>query len=181
MKQWLVSIALLCAAYGVGAADEPGAAACRADAQRLCQGVEAGKGRVARCLQENEAQVSGECKAHMARAHEAMRERMAAFNEACKGDVEQHCGSVDAGKGRVAACLRKNEAALSAPCREQLAQMDAKRTHRHARMHEVAEACKEDAQQHCAQTRPGGGRLARCLKHNEAKLTAPCREALQPL
>ena len=180
MKQWLVSIALLCATSGAGAADQPGAAACRADAQRLCQGVEAGKGRVAQCLKENEAQVSGECKAHMAKAHEVMRARMEAFDEACRGDVAQHCGSVDAGKGRVAACLRKNETALSAPCRQQLAQMDAERAHRHERMREMAEACKEDAQQHCAQTRPGGGRVARCLKDNEAKLTAPCREALQP-
>jgi hypothetical protein len=180
MRQWLVAIALVCAANGAGAADEPGAAACRADAQRLCQGVEAGKGRVARCLKENEAQVSHECKAHMARTHEAMRERMAAFNEACKGDVAQHCASVDPGKGRVAACLRKHETALSEPCREQLAQMDAQHAHRHARMREVAEPCKDDAQQHCAQTRPGGGRVARCLKDNEAKLSAPCREALQP-
>ncbi|HLQ27371.1 MAG TPA: cysteine rich repeat-containing protein [Acidiferrobacterales bacterium] len=36
--------------------------ACKGDAEKLCKGVEPGGGRIARCLKENEQQVSSECK-----------------------------------------------------------------------------------------------------------------------
>ena len=36
--------------------------ACKGDAEKLCKGVEPGGGRIARCLKENQQQVSSECK-----------------------------------------------------------------------------------------------------------------------
>jgi Golgi apparatus protein 1 len=179
MRHLIVAIALAAAAGSVAADQHAGRDACRADAERLCQGVEPGKGRVAQCLKEKEAQVSSECKAHMDKMHEAMQARMQAFNEACKDDVERHCKGVEPGQGRMVGCLRKNETSLSDSCRQQLAKMDEQREHARARMHGMAEACKGDAKQHCAGVRSGGGRMARCLKDNEAKLSAPCKEALQ--
>lgn len=39
-------------------------------------------------------------------------------------------------------------------------------------------ACRDDARQHCSSARPGGGRLAACLKQHEDKLSDGCRVAL---
>jgi hypothetical protein len=37
-----------------------------------------------------------------------------------------------------------------------------------------------DVEQFCTGMRPGGGRLLKCLKQNEAKLSEGCRSAMQP-
>ena len=172
--------AALFAAGAVAAEQRPGRDVCRADVERLCKNVQPGGGRIAQCLKDNEASVSPECKEHMAKVSERMHERMQAFDQACKGDVEQYCKDVQRGHGRVVRCLRDNEAKLSGSCKEQLAQMDQQRRQMHERMHGVAEACKDDAQQYCKDVRPGGGRVARCLEDNEAKLSDACKAALKP-
>jgi hypothetical protein len=43
-------------------------AACKADVERLCAGVQRGGGRIAGCLKQNEPQVSSACKDAMAKA-----------------------------------------------------------------------------------------------------------------
>jgi hypothetical protein len=179
MKQVVIVAALLAAMGSALAEQQDAGGACRADAQRLCKGVEPGQGRLAQCMKEHEAQVSAECKAHMQKMHEAMQARMQEFNDACKADVQQHCKDVQPGEGRIVGCLRKNEGTLSAPCKEQLAKMDERREHAHERMHAAAEACKGDAKQYCADVKPGEGRVLHCLKQNEAKLSAGCKSALQ--
>jgi hypothetical protein len=189
MKHFL-TVAGLCAAGllaaglfapgAVAAEQRPGRDVCRADVERLCKNVQPGGGRIAQCLKDNEASVSPECKEHMAKVSEHMHQRMQAFDQACKGDVEQYCKQVQPGQGRMVRCLRDNEAKLSASCKEQLAQMDEQRRRMHERMHGVAEACKGDAQQYCKDVHPGGGRVTRCLKDNEAKLSEGCKAALKP-
>lgn len=41
--------------------------ACKTDAEKFCKGVAPGQGRILRCLKENEAQLSPDCKAHFKR------------------------------------------------------------------------------------------------------------------
>jgi len=54
------------------AADPPSSnsprAACKADAEKLCSGVERGHGHIAACLKQNEAQVSAACKDAIAKS-----------------------------------------------------------------------------------------------------------------
>ncbi len=185
MQSLLRNALLVCAvgllpAGAVLAADKDDRGACRADVEKLCKGVEPGEGRLAHCMKEHESEISPGCKEHMAKMHEAMQKRMQAFNEACKGDVEKYCKDVKPGEGRMAGCLRKNEASLSAGCKEQMTQMDERREHMHKRMQEVADACKSDMQQYCKDVQMGGGRMGRCLKENEAKLSEGCKTALAP-
>jgi len=56
------------------AADQPPntspRAACKADAEKLCSGVERGHGHIAACLKQNEAQVSAACKDALAKAEQ---------------------------------------------------------------------------------------------------------------
>jgi len=39
----------------------------------------------------------------------------------CQSDVEKLCAGVQPGRGRIAACLKQNQAQLSAPCQDALA------------------------------------------------------------
>ena len=39
-------------------------------------------------------------------------------------------------------------------------------------------ACKADVEKVCAGIQPGGGRIAECLKQNEAQVSAPCKDAI---
>jgi hypothetical protein len=62
-----IAAALSIGAATVQAADS-GRAACKADAAKLCAGVEKGNGRIKQCLTEHTAQLSDACKQHMAAA-----------------------------------------------------------------------------------------------------------------
>ena len=180
----LLAIALvagLLQAGGAAAEEHMGRDACRADVEKLCKGIEPGEGRLAKCMKEKEAQVSAGCKEHMAKMHEEREKKMRAFNEACKGDVEKFCKDVKPGDGRMVGCLRSNQASLSGSCKEQ---MDAMEEHRHQmgeKAHHMAEACKTDMQQYCKDVKPGEGRMARCLKENEAKLSESCKGSMHSM
>jgi len=45
------------------------AEACKGDAEKLCKGVEPGKGRILRCLKQHEGELSGACKEQMTMPH----------------------------------------------------------------------------------------------------------------
>jgi hypothetical protein len=76
MKSVLVPLAafVLSASAAAIAADAPPRGGrlpeCRADVEKLCQGVEPGRGRVASCLEQNESQVSTACKDAIAKARD---------------------------------------------------------------------------------------------------------------
>jgi Cysteine rich repeat len=92
----------------------------------------------------------------------------------CKADVAQFCPQVHPGGGRIAQCLKENEAQLSDSCKERV-KMAA------ARLKEVKEACADDVQQYCAGVKMGEGRVAHCLKQHEDKLSAECKTEIADL
>ena len=108
-----VVAALVFLQAGTAQAQELGTGACKADAEKLCQDVQPGEGRIARCLKQNEANLSPACKDAMAQAHQKMH----ALREACGADAKQYCKGAKAGHGRMLTCLKQNEAKLSEGCR----------------------------------------------------------------
>lgn len=86
---------------------------CRADADKLCQGVQPGQGRIAGCLVDKKAQLSPGCR----QAIEDGERR-----QPCFADVQRLCKDVKPGEGRIAACMTANEARLSAECKADIAQ-----------------------------------------------------------
>lgn len=92
---------------------------------------------------------------------------------ACAPDVERLCAGVQPGQGRIATCLTDKQAELSPECAQEIEQM-------RARARAFHQACKADIQKYCKGMRAGGGKLAKCLKHNQAKLTPACKEAFAP-
>jgi len=89
---------------------------CAADREKLCAGVEKGGGQILKCLKENEAQLSTQCKAH----RESMKGAMKDIHDACEADVESLCGDTKKGKGRIMKCLKKNRDQVSEACKAEL-------------------------------------------------------------
>jgi len=90
---------------------------------------------------------------------------------ACREEIRKICGAVEPGNGRIRQCIEQNRNAFSPACQQQMAE--------HAqRAQQKAEACRTDVEQYCKGIEAGGGRILRCLKENEAKLSPACREGL---
>lgn len=92
--------------------------------------------------------------------------------DACRPDVERLCAGIPQGGGRIAACLKANEAAVSPACKAELASV-----RRKAR--EVGEACADDVGSFCADVPPGKGAVLGCLAQNQASLTPQCQGVVQ--
>ena len=112
----ILALLFLSSAGPVQAQPQGGRGACKADVEKLCKDVKPGEGAIAKCLKQNEANLSPACKDAMAQAHEKMQ----ALRKACGGDAQQYCKDVKRGHGRVVRCLKDNEAKLSEGCRAAL-------------------------------------------------------------
>ena len=86
--------------------------ACKADAAKFCKDVKPGQGRIVRCMQAHENELSPACKDQIA----ADKEKAQEFRKACQPDADKFCKDVKPGHGRIIKCLKQNGAQLSAPC-----------------------------------------------------------------
>jgi len=87
---------------------------CAGDVAKFCGDVKPGEGRIAKCLKENKDQLSPECKAHVAKVKETLKE----VHKACEDDVTMFCAGVQPGEGRILKCLKEHKAELSSKCQE---------------------------------------------------------------
>ena len=106
-------IATLLLTWSVSSPAAPAQGACRDDIKTLCAGVKPGGGAIAHCLKEHEADLSKGCREQRA----LKQEQFAEIRTACKGDMEVVCKGVKPGAGRLWACLKSNQSAVSEGCR----------------------------------------------------------------
>ncbi len=92
--------------------------------------------------------------------------------DACKPDVERLCAGIPAGGGRIAACLKANQAKVSPECKAELASVSRK-------VKEVGEACADDISSYCQAVEPGKGAVLRCLADNAVTLSPRCKAVVQ--
>lgn len=78
--------------------------------------------------------------------------------KACKSDADKLCAGIQPGGGRIAECLIKNQAAVSAPCQSQLS---------------TIKQCAQEAKTICGDA--SQGTLAACLQTNRDKFSAACK------
>jgi Cysteine rich repeat len=148
---------------------------CKEDAERLCQGVEPGDGRILQCLKQHEADLSPACK----QKRDSFRERMQEIRAACEEDAGKFCAGVQPGGGRIARCLRQHEKDLSEACRNEGRKLGEERREHRALVQDVQRSCQKDAQKFCSDVKPGGGRVARCLRSHKDELSPACTEAVR--
>jgi hypothetical protein len=89
---------------------------CATDFKKFCPGMQAGGGRIYRCMMSHQAELSPACRDVMKAANEKL-ERLA---KACKADSEKYCKGIPPGDGRILSCLKGRESDLSKSCAAEL-------------------------------------------------------------
>jgi Cysteine rich repeat len=81
------------------------------------------------------------------------------------------CSNIPLGEGRIAGCLKQNEARRSPACKLHLVQVK-------EALKEAHQACEDDITMFCGGVQPGGGRIVECLKANKSHLSRKCKVKL---
>jgi hypothetical protein len=97
---------------------------CKTELATLCEGVTPGEGRVLACLYAYGDKISGQCEYALYDAAVQLERAVAALtfmaNE-CADDLDQFCGDVATGQGRLLECLDKNAEKVSQRCKNAVA------------------------------------------------------------
>ncbi len=91
-------------------------ASCANDYFRWCQATPRGQGRVLSCLSKRWNDLSSTCRDAVGR----VSERIQRFTDSCRGDADRLCQGVEPGQGRIFACLKLQERAVSSRCQAAL-------------------------------------------------------------
>ena len=99
---------------------------------------------------------------------DSVKEAIDTVMDACDDDIEEFCGGVSSGGGRMALCMLANEDRLSNECRSSL-----RRASRQLRrdVERVAEGCLNEIQTACG----SNGKVGRCLEQKKGALSATCQ------
>jgi hypothetical protein len=89
----------------------------------------------------------------------------------CAGDIAKFCKDAKPGGGAQTKCLKEHENELSPACKTFV-------TEGRKKAKEGREACKADVEKFCKDVKPGGGKIMKCLKDNESKLSSECQKTL---
>ncbi len=113
----MAAIALVVGWWGLASTVSAQQGPCADDVKKFCKDVKPGGGRIIRCLEEHQSELSDGCKKHA----ETQKAQMQSHGGPCKADVEKFCKDVKRGGGRIAKCLEGHESELSAECKAQRA------------------------------------------------------------
>lgn len=95
-----------------------GGGPCAEDIAKLCKDVGPGGGRIVKCLNQHEKELSGACVKYIAESKARLKETA----QACHDDAMNFCKDVKPGGGRILRCLQEHRNELSPECKERLAQ-----------------------------------------------------------
>lgn len=145
---------------------------CGEDIEKLCKvkGKETSE-KIPDCLRRNEAKLSEGCrKGLVPTAEQAAKApkvpKIPKSEGLCGADIDKFCG--DQGK-KIPECLKRNEAKLSAACREEMSKPFAAPS-------KPKGPCGEFVEQLCKERTPA--KIGECLKLNESKVSPACREEM---
>ena len=97
----------------------------------------------------------------------------------CGEDIKQHCDGLGNKSTKVFMCLAAYEEQLTPRCKQGILEASlAIRTGAAALDYSLV-ACEVDADQHCLEVPPGEGRLLRCIKANQSRVSMQCITALK--
>jgi Cysteine rich repeat len=134
---------------------------CMQDAEKLCQGITPGGGRIGACLKSHKDQLSEACKSQIA----GFREEA----QACEDDIKRLCPGTKPGPERHD-CMMQHKDEVSPACKEFAGKMMEGR--------EEMRACRADARKLCKDVKPGEGRIAECLRSHQSELSKGCAASI---
>ena len=95
--------------------------ACEEDLAKYCSQVTPGEGRLLHCVAAHEDKLSGQCEYALYQAASLLEQLSVAIvyvAESCETEIETLCSEVEAGEGRILACLAENDAQVGDVCRK---------------------------------------------------------------
>ncbi len=87
----------------------------------------------------------------------------------CMADIQRLCANVPGSADQIQACLKSHEADLSKQCKAHMGEL--RKT-----VGDLAATCIWDIERFCGDVRPGGARIAECLKKNRDDLSPTCKD-----
>ena len=98
--------------------------ACKSDLEQYCSQVTPGNGRLLHCVAAHQDKLSGQCEYALYRAASLLEQLTVAIAyvaESCATEIQTLCSGVEAGEGRILACLAANEPEVGETCRAAIA------------------------------------------------------------
>jgi hypothetical protein len=119
----LVATSTISLAQTIGYADAIGrlATGCGQDIAKNCAKVNLGNGRIQQCLSQNQAKVSGGCRATIAEVQRLLQLRAEARRvviRVCDPDMRRLCQGVQPGDGNMLECMLKAQRSASQSCNQ---------------------------------------------------------------
>jgi hypothetical protein len=105
---------LLCIPAVASAAGPAEQKPCADELEKFCKDVRPGEGRILKCLQDHDSELSPICRD---KVKEVMK-RVEEAKQACAKDIEKFCAGVTPGGGRLMKCLKPHLNELTPECRE---------------------------------------------------------------
>jgi hypothetical protein len=98
--------------------------ACEGDLTQYCSQVTPGEGRLLHCVAAHQDKLSGQCEYALYKAATLLEQMAAAisyFAQSCETEIKTLCSDVQAGEGRILACLDENSAQVGDTCKKAIA------------------------------------------------------------
>lgn len=113
-----------------------------------------------------------------AAAKDSKNDIVATVASGCKTELDNYCKDVTPGDGRILACLYARNDKLSSRCEYALYDASVQLERAVTALSYLANECHDDLAAMCSGTRPGEGRLLKCLGDHSDKVSDRCREAI---
>eukprot|EP00898_Chlorokybus_atmophyticus_P007954 jgi/Chlat1/815/Chrsp104S01269 len=128
---------------------------CKDDVSKFCKSIDSGGARVHRCLQDNLAQLSKDCRKEELKLMIVQSEDVRLRPElmkSCAGEMKQFCKDIPFGGGRIFSCLATymGEVGFSSACEKEVVRTEKWRTSNYRLDPAVAQECRDDIKEFCA-------------------------------
>ena len=97
---------------------------------------------------------------------------------ACGEDAKSYCGNVTRAQGKLLLCMMAHEDKISTKCDYALYSASRNLEQKLNQIAEVADACWNDIETHCANPAEGPRQVRQCLTDKAASLSSECRTAV---
>ena len=158
------------------------AEACRTDVEKFCNNIEAGEGRVHKCLRDNRKKLSDTCRKEELLLEEKEADSIelnVSLLKSCKAERQLFCDAVQPGQARVFRCLAENmnDADFGSNCKYQVINKLQRRQANWKLDPPLRKACRSDVLTYCAAEDSAiseDGLVYKCMIKNFEMLSEGC-------